>query len=51
MDEEAKEQEKALWKALEANEEVQCDKCGYGWIPRKKKPKSCPRCKSRLDWK
>ena len=51
MNEEDKAQEKALLKALEANEAVECGKCGYGWIPRVKQPKSCPRCKSRLDYK
>ena len=51
MDKEKQAQEKALLKALEADPEVQCPKCKYGWIPRKKKPKACPRCKSRLDWK
>ncbi len=50
MDKEDKAQEKALWKALDANEGVECSKCGYGWIPRVKQPKSCPRCKTRFDY-
>jgi len=27
-----------------------CDKCGYEWFLRTKKPKQCPKCK-RYDWK
>jgi len=27
-----------------------CRKCGYSWVPKKKDPKLCPRCKCRLDW-
>jgi len=27
-----------------------CYKCNYEWDARKKKPKSCPRCKTRLDY-
>ena len=30
-------------------DQCECQKCGYKWTPRKKKPKSCPECKSR-DW-
>jgi len=30
---------------------MKCSKCGYEWEPRKTDPKSCPRCKARLDWK
>lgn len=30
---------------------MRCVKCGYEWAPRKPDPKSCPRCKSRLDYK
>lgn len=30
--------------------EIECQKCGYIWTPRKENPKSCPECKSR-DWK
>ena len=26
-----------------------CVKCGYEWIAKADKPKSCPRCK-RYDW-
>lgn len=26
-----------------------CPKCSYEWITRKDVPKSCPRCKTRLD--
>ena len=26
-----------------------CYKCGYKWEIRTEKPKSCPRCKTRLD--
>lgn len=26
-----------------------CKKCGYEWTSRKKNPKVCPRCKTRLD--
>lgn len=25
-----------------------CDRCGYLWIPRVVKVKTCPKCKSRL---
>lgn len=28
----------------------ECYSCGYEWDSRKKKPKSCPRCKVRLDY-
>ncbi len=48
---ELKSHKDAVWKALTSNPEVQCPKCKYGWIPRKEKPKACPRCKTRLDWK
>jgi len=24
-----------------------CKKCGHEWLPRVKKPKECPECKSR----
>jgi excisionase family DNA binding protein len=27
-----------------------CPYCQYKWLPRKAKPKACPRCKARLDW-
>ena len=27
-----------------------CCKCDYEWKPRIKNPKSCPRCKTRLDF-
>jgi len=27
---------------------IKC-KCGYEWMPRTENPKSCPRCKARLD--
>lgn len=30
-------------------EKCKCEKCGHEWIPRKRKPVSCPRCK-RYDW-
>ena len=30
---------------------MKCEKCGYEWESRKNDPKSCPRCKARLDWK
>ena len=30
--------------------EYHCYKCGYEWEIRKEKPKSCPRCKTRLDY-
>ena len=26
-----------------------CKKCNYKWTSRKANPKSCPRCKTRLD--
>ena len=26
-----------------------CHKCNYEWKSRKESPKSCPRCKTRLD--
>jgi len=29
---------------------MKCVKCGYEWESRKENPKSCPRCKARLDW-
>ena len=29
---------------------MKCVKCGYEWEPRKNDPKSCPRCKARLDY-
>ena len=48
---ELKSHKDALWKSLESDQAIECGKCGYGWIPRKEKPKACPRCKSRLDWK
>jgi rubrerythrin len=47
---ETKEHKRQLLKALEANEAIECGKCGYGWIPRVKQPKSCPRCKTRFDY-
>ena len=28
---------------------MKCSKCLYDWISRKQNPKSCPRCKTRLD--
>ena len=28
---------------------MKCDKCGYEWDGRVPHPKSCPRCKARLD--
>lgn len=31
------------------NKEQKCPKCKYKWKSRKEQPKSCPRCKSRLD--
>ena len=46
---EKEKQKKAVLKALDADDEIICGKCNYGWIPRVKKPKACPRCKSRLD--
>ena len=30
--------------------EYQCYKCQYEWETRTKKPKACPRCKTRLDY-
>ena len=27
-----------------------CDKCDYEWETRVENPKSCPRCKYRLDY-
>jgi len=30
--------------------EYKCYKCDYKWETRTKKPKSCPRCKTRLDY-
>lgn len=30
---------------------MKCPKCEYKWQARVKKPKSCPRCKTRLDYK
>ena len=30
---------------------VLCLNCEYLWIPRLKHPKSCPRCKARVDRK
>jgi predicted Zn-ribbon and HTH transcriptional regulator len=29
---------------------VLCKKCNYEWEPRVENPKSCPRCKYRLDY-
>lgn len=30
---------------------MKCDKCKYDWTPKGlKTPKSCPRCKVRLDY-
>lgn len=29
--------------------EIGCKICTYVWNARKKNPKACPRCKSRLD--
>lgn len=29
---------------------MKCPHCDYEWNPRKEKPKSCPRCKRRLDY-
>jgi hypothetical protein len=29
---------------------TECLQCGWIWIPRKKHPKTCPKCKS-LNWK
>ncbi|MEK6934535.1 MAG: hypothetical protein AABW46_01525 [Nanoarchaeota archaeon] len=29
---------------------MKCKKCLYMWDTRVKDPKSCPRCKSRLDF-
>lgn len=29
---------------------MKCPHCDYEWEPRKDKPKSCPRCKRRLDY-
>jgi len=28
---------------------MRCEKCGYEWKSRVQNPKSCPRCKARLD--
>ena len=28
---------------------MKCFKCSYEWVSRKPNPKSCPRCKTRLD--
>lgn len=28
----------------------ECSNCYYIWAPRKNKPKTCPRCKIRLDY-
>ena len=28
---------------------IKCKACGYEWQPRIVNPKSCPRCKARLD--
>ena len=30
--------------------EYKCYKCGYKWETIVEKPKSCPRCKTRLDY-
>lgn len=30
---------------------MKCRRCGYKWETRKDNPKSCPRCKGRLDYK
>lgn len=27
---------------------AECKRCGYRWQKRKKEPKACPECKSRL---
>lgn len=32
-----------------ASHEVSCSHCDYVWISRVESPKSCPRCKGRLD--
>jgi len=29
---------------------MKCPKCNYEWEERKDDPKSCPRCKGRLDY-
>ena len=29
---------------------MKCKKCKYEWKSRKKDPKACPRCKTRLDY-
>jgi len=29
---------------------MKCPDCGYEWKPRVENPKSCPRCKRRLDY-
>jgi len=28
---------------------MKCKKCNYEWVSRIENPKSCPRCKARLD--
>ena len=28
---------------------ARCPYCNYVWVPRKKHPKMCPRCKKRFD--
>lgn len=30
---------------------MKCQKCEYKWESRVEDPKSCPRCKTRLDYK
>lgn len=30
---------------------MKCFKCQYDWSTRIETPKSCPRCKTRLDYK
>jgi len=36
-------------KKKENQKEIECRYCGYKWIPRAEKPKTCPRCK-RYDY-
>jgi len=36
------------WLALLRGPPATCKHCGYVWVPRVKKPKSCPRCKQYI---
>ena len=35
---------------MEKTKKIKCVICDYEWIPRVLVPKTCARCKSRMDW-